>query len=262
MDPRQLERWQTPWGLVEPGDSPTRFDQARQVHELLDQNLDLAQIAIVQFMRRRYVRTSGLKRALRETLDEELGEAPEPQNWKQAERQAAQQARQTTKQLQRDLPGEALRYRILDADGRGGAQVNKVTGEFLTVLFMLAQYGEAPTRDKLVKALEIVGLPPAIVREKSDQIASLFTKMTRNELVKALDAATRDELEQAREDLLLVKDAAPRLGYDILGATGPEYAVPLSLLAMLILRQQSRAEFDVFMSIFAHAPSADTVELG
>ena len=198
VEPRQLERWRVDSGVVELSDRPGAFDQACQVRQLLDAKLTLEQIAVVQFMRRRYVTTPALKRALRNAFIKTVGMAPEPKDWMEAQRLAMQQAAYAVSQWRRDPDTQPTRAAIQAKAGRPGERINEASVRVVTSVLMIATFGEAPTRRDLEELLAAGGLD--VKNLAMEEIAKELQAATRDNLLAGLDAASRAELDQARDD--------------------------------------------------------------
>jgi len=235
IEPRQLERWRVEGGVVEQSSQPGAFAQACQVKEFLDQRLTLEQIAIVQFMRRRPVTTEALKKALRNGLAETLGAAASVRGWMEAKKLAQTEAETLTTQLARQPPTREVRKQIHSTAGRRGERVNQAFTRVMTVALMFVQAGEAPTRRELGELLDALGLPENTTDLAA--IAALAKRLGRNNLEVALDSASRSDLEQAREDHLVVASSLNAPGYPPFGASKAEYTVTTSLLILLAVRK-------------------------
>jgi len=236
IEPRQLERWRADGGVVDRSARTGAFDQARQVKQLLDDGLTLEEIALVQFMRDRHVTTPALKRALHNGLASALGPDVRTRNWTQARKRAEQQAEHTIKQMARDPSTKELRQEIKATAGRSGERVNQAVARVIATVYMLGNFGEAPTRSALQELLTAAGLPASAI--DVDAIAREVGRTTRHDLEDALATASREALDQARTD----HAAFTRwmVAFNLLPARAPrdEHVVAVSLLVLLVLRER------------------------
>jgi DNA-binding transcriptional MerR regulator len=171
VSPRQIERWLQA-GLIEESDrrwipregsesayGPEALKQAREVKTLLDQGLTLEQIAIVQFLRSRYVITPALKQGLSQQLFESLGAGVDAMNWTQAEPVAEARAEHIARRLARQSEAKSLRQQLHRLAGRAGERINEAVARVIAGALMPYLAGEPRTRRELTALLKALGLP-------------------------------------------------------------------------------------------------------
>jgi hypothetical protein len=240
VEPRQLERWRVDGGVIERSSSPAAFEQACAVHDLLDSGLDLDEVAIVQFMRGRYVNTEKLKRALAGQLMSALGPPSGASDWRRAQEHAELKARHAVAQARRDSTTKRPRYALHRATGRRGERVNQTLTRVLVTLYMLYDYGEAPTRKDLTEVLATVQTPltglPADTFDPN-LTAEAMPYMRLDALQVALKDSTLSELEQARADFRVFMQFVEDKVYKPYGVTEPEHNVAIRLTGMVLLRR-------------------------
>jgi hypothetical protein len=247
IGPRQLERWRVDGGVVERSGSTRAFAQARQVRQLLDDGLDLEQIAIVQFMRGRYVRTPALKRALRAGLAGALGAAPPARDWIEGRRQARLSAQRKVNQLRREPETKSVRREIQRSAGRKGERVNEATERVLGTMYMVAQFGEPPTRPDLAELLAALDIPLTGLRARAVDVDATAEQLrdtmgsdprtNQQRLEAVLERASRRALEQARRDYGVFAVWRAKFRYTPFGVPTAEDGVSVGLAALLVTRE-------------------------
>ena len=248
VSPRQIERWRQA-GLIEATDrswipcegseaeyGPQAFEQARGVKHLVDDGLTLEQIAVVQFVRRRYVTTSALKHAIHQQLIETLGPGINAKYWTEAEPIAEERAAHIARRLARESEAKSLRQQLHRLGRQAGERINQAVARVIAGALMPYLAGEPRTRRELTALLKALGL--SIEHLSMDEIVANLRLLRIEALSQELQVASRDELEQARDDYVAISQWAARIGYRILAPPSDEYRIAIRLLAMLTLRKR------------------------
>jgi hypothetical protein len=253
VTPREIERWRQDYGLISPtirrwiprGGSESVYPpeaeiQARQVRALLDEGFDLADVAVVQWVRGNYVETERLRRVLVLKIRERLGPPPAAPQWHTAKPDAEARAQRAAQRLAREKEAKQLREEIYRAARRPGERVNETLKRLLTSIYLTYSSGEPFTRKDLIDFLGGVGLP----NEPADaaRIAEHLPAITQVNLEEVIRSSTRAELDQAVQDTFALAKAVKRLGLKYVEVAERDMVMPV--IGTLALRRRFADVFD------------------
>jgi hypothetical protein len=257
VSPREIERWHQEHGLIEPtirrwiprcgsksAYPPQAEIQAKQVRALLDEGLDLADIVVVQWLRRNYVETGHLKRVLILKIRERFGPPETFASWMDAKPRADAQARRAAVALARTKDLERVRRAMFEAGRTGGERINRTVTRLLSSMFLIAYTGEAYTRQELEQLLAAMGTPDP--SRDADWVAEQLRRMQPWNLEDLVENATREQLDQAVAENKLLLQFASALGVDF--KSNVEHERVLQVVGMLPLRNALGSDLDTVLS--------------
>ena len=246
VSPREIERWQQEYGLIEGADRSTEYppgalEQARQVRKLLDEGLDLSDVAVLQFMRNRYVEPERLGRLLMRRLQKTLGPRHAQTNWHKLKPVTDAMGSDIARRLARDPRARWIRAKLHSSGGAKGERINQTVARLASSLMLVFKSGEPFTRRDIVALLTAGGLTTKHL--DIDTIVAMLRLLQQPNLETALQAASRSDLRQARDDYLSMRLLAERRGLDVV--TQPRlHEISTATPVMLALRNRLGDDLD------------------
>jgi hypothetical protein len=120
-------------------------------------------------------------------------------------------------------------------------RINQTVTRLLASILLIYQVGELHRRRDLRPILRAAGLPASEMNV--DAIALKLPVIRQENLEAGLDTATRDQLNQARDDYLVLRGFAEHLHLEIVSSQPMDQAA-MNVIGMLVLRDHLGADLD------------------